>query len=148
VILSQRSPQNGIPALYRVSTTDGDEQQVTFVNSGQSTGDMNPTFSPDGKRLAFTRSTSPAWRDVFVSSLSKDQLPAGEPVRLTDARTLIHHVAWAPDGHSIVFSPRPRRFRRRTHLFRVERTDDRIARRGIKLGLKGITRPSRGHRPN
>jgi eukaryotic-like serine/threonine-protein kinase len=61
--------------------------------------DWGPTFSPDGKQLAFVRTNSDLG-DIFI-------MPAngGEPRRLTfDHASISSPPAWTHDGRSIVFS--------------------------------------------
>jgi Tol biopolymer transport system component/DNA-binding winged helix-turn-helix (wHTH) protein len=62
-------------------------------------GDLTPAFSPDGQRIAFTRASETAVRDLFW-------VPAagGEVRALTHDRTYIDSLAWAADGRSVVFS--------------------------------------------
>ena len=62
-------------------------------------GDQRPAFSPDGKKLAFLRSTSPAVKDIYVAPSA-----GGEPVRITFDSTAISDLAWTADSASIVFS--------------------------------------------
>lgn len=136
LIASERSLQNGAPALFRISTRNGEAEQITSSSPGQFAGDMSPAISPDGRRLAFTRSTSPAWRDIFVVPLSKDNLPAGEPVRLTEAKADIDYVAWAPDGRSLVFSAAGT-VSAPHHLFRVDARLNGTPQEITDLGIEG-----------
>ncbi|MEP6717275.1 MAG: winged helix-turn-helix domain-containing protein, partial [Terriglobia bacterium] len=135
LIVSERSRLNESPVLFRVSTKTGDETQLTWAPAGQFAGDMSPAVSFDGSRLAFTRATSPSWRDVFIVPLSKDDLPPGDPVRLTDMRNDIDYVAWAPNGESLVFSAAAMMSAPR-HLFRVETTGG-TQREVTELGIEG-----------
>jgi Tol biopolymer transport system component/DNA-binding winged helix-turn-helix (wHTH) protein len=63
--------------------------------------DRSPMFSPDGKRLAFIRSTiAGVSNDIYVMSTS-----GGDPKRLTfDRRPIMGSPAWTADGREIVFS--------------------------------------------
>jgi len=136
LIVSQRSRSYGVPVLFRISTANGEETQITSAPAGQFAGDMSPAVSPDGSQLAFTRSTSPSWRDIFVARLSKDSLLQGDPVRLTDRQNEIDYVAWAPDGKSLIFSaaatgPAPHR------LFRVEASPGSTPPDITDLGIEG-----------
>ena len=58
--------------------------------------DLSPMYSPDGRWIAFHR-------NVSVSDLWRVPATGGTPERLTDLRTNIYSLAWAPDGKSIVF---------------------------------------------
>jgi len=63
--------------------------------------DRSPTFSPDGKRLAFIRSTiAGVSNDIYVMSLD-----GGNPKRLTfDNRPIMGSPAWTADSREIIFS--------------------------------------------
>jgi Tol biopolymer transport system component len=122
--------------LFRVSTSNGDETQITAPASGQFAGDLSPAVSSDGSRLAFTRSTSPSWRDVFVVSLSSDGMPVGDPVRLTDKQNDIDYLAWAPDGESLVFSAAAA-ISAPHHLFHVEAKSGARHPEITELGIEG-----------
>ncbi len=62
-------------------------------------GDLTPAFSPDDKRIAFTRASETAVRDLFWVA------PTGGDVHpITHDRTNIDSLAWAADSHSVIFS--------------------------------------------
>lgn len=63
--------------------------------------DRSPMFSPDGKRLAFIRSTiAGVSNDIYVMSAS-----GGNPKRLTfDRRPIMGSPAWTADSREIIFS--------------------------------------------
>jgi Tol biopolymer transport system component/DNA-binding winged helix-turn-helix (wHTH) protein len=63
--------------------------------------DRSPMFSPDGKRLAFIRSTiAGVSNDIYVMSMS-----GGNPNRLTfDRRPIMGSPAWTADSREIIFS--------------------------------------------
>jgi Tol biopolymer transport system component len=62
-------------------------------------GDFLPTFSPDGRWLAFVRDRAWAKRDLYVVPVT-----GGEPTRRTFDDTNVDGLAWTPDGREIVFS--------------------------------------------
>jgi Tol biopolymer transport system component len=66
-------------------------------------GDVSPSFSPDGGRLAFVRGSNRGGEDLFV-------VPArgGEPDRLTRGEREIVGIDWTPDGQDLVFASRRR----------------------------------------
>lgn len=118
LIVSQTQAHRASNALFLVSAKNGEEFQISDPGQERSVGDLNPAVSPDGQHLAFARSTSSAWSDIFVAEFSKDGRHIGEPVRLTDAHTIIDHLAWLPDSTAVVFSAATTTAGAR-HLFRV-----------------------------
>jgi Tol biopolymer transport system component len=70
----------------------------------QSSGDYSPALSPDGKRVAFTRSINIARRDIFVLPLTADLSPSGEPMRVTDRKRIVDTMAWSSDGRQLYFA--------------------------------------------
>lgn len=82
-----------------LSLADYSTHEVTSPPPGYL--DRSPTFSPDGKRLAFIRSTiAGVSNDIYVMSLSD-----GNPKRLTfDNRPIMGSPAWTADSREIIFS--------------------------------------------
>jgi TolB protein len=56
-----------------------------------------PSWSPDGRRLAYARRLEGGW-DVFVHDLD-----SGEATRVTFDGVYVGHLAWSPDGMRIAF---------------------------------------------
>ncbi|MEZ2345580.1 DPP IV N-terminal domain-containing protein [Terriglobus sp. RCC_193] len=62
-------------------------------------GDLTPAFSPDGRRIAFSRASETAVRDLYWIAVT------GGPVhQITHDSAGIDSLAWFPDGKSVVFS--------------------------------------------
>ena len=82
-----------------LSLADYSTQEITSPPPGYL--DRSPMFSPDGKRLAFIRSTiAGVSNDIYVMSTS-----GGNPKRLTfDRRPIMGSPAWTGDSREIVFS--------------------------------------------
>lgn len=64
-----------------------------------STLDGYPSFSPDGRQIAFVRSRTTYKNDIYIVPVS-----GGEPRRLTFLNTGIFSPVWTPDGRKIIFS--------------------------------------------
>lgn len=62
-------------------------------------GDRSPVFSPDGKKIAFVRSSDGQVMDIYWIPTE-----GGEPHRITQDGKLIYGIAWSADSRSIVFS--------------------------------------------
>ena len=80
-------------AILPVSGTAAQAQRLT---SG-STGDMDPSVSPKGDRLAFS-STRGGERTIWTS-----RLDGSDPRQLTAGPTFDERPAWSPDGSTIAF---------------------------------------------
>ncbi len=86
--------------VFLLSTVTGERRKL-IGPPGQAWGDRDPSFSPDGRQVAFTRSVSMATQDVW-----RIPVEGGEALPVTrDGRSVRGH-AWAPDGASIVVSTR------------------------------------------
>jgi Tol biopolymer transport system component len=100
-----RKVQGGPNIIFLLSVTTGEMQQLTFP-SDRSWGDGSPSISPDGHRLAFTRSPKqyPIPAHLYVAPLTDGKSPAGEPERLTTSESDIDAgLAWAPDARRVAF---------------------------------------------
>ena len=83
----------GVSNIWLVSTSGGDAIQLT-----QSGKDSAPSWSPDGKTLAFL-SGRDGTSQVYVISME-----GGEAKKLTALSTGADLFKWAPDGKSIAFT--------------------------------------------
>jgi Tol biopolymer transport system component/DNA-binding winged helix-turn-helix (wHTH) protein len=92
------APSPGEPlGIFLISVATGERQRLTRVEP-PFIGDVDPRFSPDGRRLAFVRVFHRARQELFVVPA------AGGPARqLTfDGRQISGHD-WTPDGKWLVF---------------------------------------------
>ncbi|NBO66100.1 MAG: hypothetical protein EBU88_14885, partial [Acidobacteria bacterium] len=62
---------------------------------------VDPSFSPDGKRIAFASGQSVSSLDLFVTTLTQSM--AGPLARLTSHPAADHSPVWSPDGRQIAF---------------------------------------------
>src|SRR2546426_7838744 len=85
----------GDPALRIVKGDNGDViKEIKFPNFGEI---FNPTWSPDGKMIAFSAQVG-GLTDLFTYDLESGQLQ-----RLTDDPYADLEPAWSPDGSQIAF---------------------------------------------
>src|SRR5215510_6769248 len=98
--VADKNSQEEPLCIYLVSVETGEKRKVTAPSAG-STGDSYPAFAPDGKTLAFIRSSSRATTDLYLLSLG-----GGATRRLTFDNTSILGLAWTSDGREIVFASR------------------------------------------
>ena len=90
-------------SIFLLSIETGDKRKLTSPPA-ESFGDGTPRFSPDGKTLAFDRSSSVAQDEVYLLPVTSDGRPQGEPRRLTFDERIIFGLDWAADGRRIVYS--------------------------------------------
>lgn len=93
--------------LMPISGADGSEGSVpTRLTSGLA-WDMQPTFSPDGRSIAFCsdrtgKSSKSGW-NIWVLDLPEDPTAARDPRQITNETfRLVHSPAWSPDGQYLV----------------------------------------------
>jgi Tol biopolymer transport system component len=65
--------------------------------------DLSPTFSPDGRYLAFERHISPAVADIYVLELPQHRVQHAEARQLTNWNRLNINPVWTGDGLDILF---------------------------------------------
>jgi Tol biopolymer transport system component len=126
------SRQGGVARLY-VGAVDGSGARA--VTDGGGGGDLEPAWSPDGRKLVFVRGRAGERRDLYV--LDFDAGKSAAPVLLVEGKdaspALVGSPAWSPDGATIVFSA-DRHEGEGTGLYAV---------RADGSGLRRITRPGR-----
>jgi tricorn protease len=80
--------------IWLVERAGGTAKRLTNMPNDESM----PVFSPDGRRIAFSRSNGNDW-DVFITQADG----SGEPVRVTMMPEDDWVTSWSPDGREIVF---------------------------------------------
>lgn len=80
--------------IWLVERTGGVAKRLTNTPNEET----SPVFSPDGRRIAFSRSNGNDW-DVFIANADG----SGEPVRVTMMPEDDFVTAWSPDGKEVIF---------------------------------------------
>lgn len=65
-------------------------------------GTQDPAFSPDGKRIAYTKATGEYTGDVYVVAVGADGRPAGTPARVPAGAGESTLPAWTADGRELL----------------------------------------------
>lgn len=106
-------------ALFAFSLRTFQKHRLTFPPS-DILGDAGPSFSPDGRTLAFHRMFAGGLSEVFLLDLSEDLRAQGEPRQLTFEKGLATSPEWTPDGREIIYSlGSSRRYHPRLHRIAV-----------------------------
>jgi Tol biopolymer transport system component/DNA-binding winged helix-turn-helix (wHTH) protein len=100
LVISDKNSQGEPFRLYSLSIETGEKRKMTSPPMG-AVGDSYPAFSPDGRMLAFIRSSSQATTDIYLLPTT-----GGEPRRLTFDNSSILGFAWKADSREIVFASR------------------------------------------
>jgi Tol biopolymer transport system component/predicted Ser/Thr protein kinase len=66
--------------------------------------ELSPSFSPDGRSLAFVYQTGGANTDLYLLPLTPDFQADGKPKRLTSGMRFINRPVWTPDSREMIFS--------------------------------------------
>jgi len=91
-IAFHRWPPSGAEEIYVVNVDGSDYRRITYANEGFT----YPDWSPDGRKLAFTKGNWRIWvMDADGGNLH--EIPIDEAVNAS-------HPAWSPDGTRIAFS--------------------------------------------
>lgn len=111
-LIGRRLVKEGPASLWRYSMDGTPQKQLTFPPEGFN-GDTLPTFSPDGKLIAFSRNFSSGGSDVFVIPAS-----GGEARRITHDGQHVRGLSFSDDGKEIIYSS-AREGSARTALWRI-----------------------------
>ena len=80
--------------IWLVERSGGTAKRLTNTPNEET----SPVFSPDGRRIAFSRSNGNDW-DVFVAQADG----SGEPTRVTMMPEDDFVTGWSPDGKEVIF---------------------------------------------
>ena len=94
------------PYSLSLITTTGDERRrlTSPPPGGQLTGDSGPSFSLDGRFLAFARGEQAFVTDIYLLELGTDLMPVGEPKPLNLSGNHFRLApVWTADGKDVIF---------------------------------------------
>jgi|GEM_PF-4516151 len=95
---NDRETKGGPARIKLISLENGETQWLSQPDQTYK-GDIHPTFSPAGTRLAFIREKNPASMQLWTINLK-----TGHKEQLTKAHQSINGFAWSPDEKHIYFS--------------------------------------------
>ena len=84
-----------------VSPATGEVIEWTTIDKAFA-GSADPIFSPDGKRLAYTRTRDDFSSDLYLATVGPDGKPIGPPVLLPYGGKEASHPLWTSDGTSLL----------------------------------------------
>ncbi len=84
--------------IFRLNLVTGETRAITSPPPGWE-GDLNPAVSPDGQKIAFTRASETAVRDIWWLALADGKLH-----QLTHDHMNIDSLTWSADSASVIFS--------------------------------------------
>jgi Tol biopolymer transport system component/DNA-binding winged helix-turn-helix (wHTH) protein len=104
LVVSDAPSYGGVMSLFLLSVETGEKRRITLPPNEYD--DVDPSFSPDMRHLAFARYTGAqgAASDLYVVNLSVNLEPEGPPERLTFYNRHLASPVWASDGRSILFT--------------------------------------------
>jgi Tol biopolymer transport system component/DNA-binding winged helix-turn-helix (wHTH) protein len=88
--------------IWLIGFENGERRRLTEPGD-LNARDTTPSFSPDGRYLAFIRVRS-GQGAIYIREMSSSLTPIGEPFRVTPKSDNTAGFAWSPDGRSLVFS--------------------------------------------
>ena len=103
LVISNKDSPKEPAALFVVAIDTGEKRRLTSPPPAANdfSGDSNPAFSPDGRTLAFIRS-SDLRTELYLLPVSDALEPVGE-ARQMPLGQLGYAPAWTEDGREIVF---------------------------------------------
>lgn len=101
IVPGKRSPEEAF-GLLLISIETGAKRRL-LSRPSKSGVYLAPSLSPVGRHLAFLRRTDFTVSEIYVSTLSRDLTPQGEPKRITHENRLTTSPVWTADGREIMF---------------------------------------------
>jgi Tol biopolymer transport system component/DNA-binding winged helix-turn-helix (wHTH) protein len=118
-------------SIWAIAIDTGERRRLTTfeARAGEGRyplGDSRPSFSPDGRGLAFCRKVNDSVYKLYVQPLTRDLRPDGKAMLVTDRpyAGFDGSPIWTPDGRDLVYSAGMPRF-----LWRVAASGRKASRR-------------------
>ncbi|MBK5291447.1 MAG: PD40 domain-containing protein [Acidobacteriia bacterium] len=126
--VSHREGEDLAEGLFLVSAQTGEKRRLTGPPRGIR-GDCTPSFSPDGRKLAFSRYRGITASEVYLLPLSAGLEPAGSARRLTSDDRLARNPVWTREGRHILYVTGGDSARRELRMIAVSgsQTAERVA---------------------
>ena len=100
-VIDQGAPNEPF-GVFLLSIETNEKRRLTSPPPNSS-ADYNPTFSPDGRALAFVRLKANALSgDIYVLPLSSSLQPQGEPKLIISNELSFFGLAWTLDGREVI----------------------------------------------
>jgi Tol biopolymer transport system component/DNA-binding winged helix-turn-helix (wHTH) protein len=100
--IKDRQPGERQDSVCLLSIETGEKHRLTRPPPGS--GDGTPVFSPDGNRLAFTRTFTFGVSEVYVLELSQGQTARGAAKQVSFRKQWTSGLAWTRNGREIIFA--------------------------------------------
>ena len=92
------------PSVLHALWLSGEVRKLTTPEIAGSLGDLNPSFAPNGKTLAFTRYSHSAFGgQIYTLALSRDGKAAAQPQPVWWSGRNTVSAIWAHDGRQLVY---------------------------------------------
>jgi len=97
LLFGERNSPTEPAAIYLLSLDNLEKRALTFPPQGI-LGDSNPSFSPDGKAIAFLRDSLDT-QEIFTLPVQ-----GGTPRQITFDKRMVQGVSWNASGRALVYS--------------------------------------------
>ena len=94
---------SGRPQLFALDVHGGGVRRLTRCPEPSCAGDVEPAWSPDGSRIAFTRQRPDGGRDLYLLELTTGRLARVHACRPPECQEGGLQPAWSPDGSHLAF---------------------------------------------
>ncbi len=92
----------GSPGIFLIPVEGGEPRRIS--NPKAPSYDMFPSFSPDGRKLAYVACFAFWSCDIYIQQLGSGYAARGNPRRITRQGIYFDGLAWSRDGESLVYS--------------------------------------------